>query len=513
MKKCFVIFFTILLSTFSTTALGLDNSYTVNDLKTLFSENNAVIYAINIRTFNAKDLNNNDLIEPEKGETSGNFINAVDRLDDFVNFGINTIHILPITPVGKVKAMGTAGSLYSMSSLTSLNPQLKDSTSPLSIEAQAKFFIDECHRRGIRVIIDLPSCGSYDLYMQSPDLFVLDKKSQPIVPSDWIDVRLFKTLNSDGTLNEDLFELHKNFIDMVQDLGADGIRADVATIKPYEFWVKLIKYANDKDPQFLFLAEASDSWNTPPSDAAVFTNYKKLLDAGFDGYYGSYFNLKNWKSVNDLKKQVVFNQNLSKKYNYKKSVIGSFATHDELSPILVGKENFSSMIMWLNATLPLNPYYIDGFPTGDTYLYSYANKKAVKTFTDDDYYYVHKGKMDIFNFSRRPDGNSKELLGDFFLSLKLRQFAQDVIVKGNFKVLPTTNSNIFSYSRSYQGKSVIVIINRNLEEKESVKIRIGNLCNDTHTIPIKAISSPKIQKGLITIDLNPGETVVLFSSK
>jgi hypothetical protein len=116
--------------------------------------------------------------------------------------------------------------------------------------------------------------------MSEPSLFVLDKKNQPEIPADWTDVRLFKTQNEDGSLSEELFLLHKKFIDMIQSLGADGIRADVATIKPYEFWVKLISYAREKDPQFLFLAEASDSWMVPPSNYAVFTNYKKLLQAG-----------------------------------------------------------------------------------------------------------------------------------------------------------------------------------------------------------------------------------------
>ena len=99
---------------------------------------------------------------------------------------------------------------------------------------------------------------------------------------------------TDEKINQDVLNAHKKFIDMILRIGADGIRADVATIKPYNFWAELIKYAREKDSQFMFLAEASDSWREPPSKYAEFTPYDKLLKAGFDGYYGSFFNLKEW---------------------------------------------------------------------------------------------------------------------------------------------------------------------------------------------------------------------------
>jgi hypothetical protein len=68
------------------------------------------------------------------------------------------------------------------------------------------------------------------------------------------------------------------------------------------------------------------------------------------------------------------------------------------------------MIIWLSATLPVNSYFLDGFATGDTYLYQYRNKKAPKSYTDDDYYFVHLGKMDIFNFSRPLEGITKAFI-------------------------------------------------------------------------------------------------------
>ena len=223
----------------------------VNNLRNSFLNNSTVIYAINMRTFNAGDKNGNGIIEFDQGEYSGNFINAIDRLDELKSKGITALHILPITPVGRMKALGTAGSLYSAGGFDSLNPQLKNNSVNLSIEEQAIKFIQAAHDRGIAVIVDLPACGSYDLYLQRPELFVKDASGQPVVPADWTDVRLLDAGN-EIKINQDVLNLYKEFVDYMMMLGVDGIRADVAHCKPAKFWKELIDYSRQKDKQFLW---------------------------------------------------------------------------------------------------------------------------------------------------------------------------------------------------------------------------------------------------------------------
>ena len=106
----------------------------VNDLRKLFLNNEAIIYEINLRTFGAQDTNKNGIIDFDEAEEGGTFLNAVQRLDELSQKGINTIHVMPVTPVGKTKALGTAGSLYAALSFDSLNPQLESKQSALSIE-------------------------------------------------------------------------------------------------------------------------------------------------------------------------------------------------------------------------------------------------------------------------------------------------------------------------------------------------------------------------------------------
>lgn len=487
-----------------------------NDLKSLFSRNQAVILAVNIRTFNANDKNNNDIIDFENGETSGNFVNAISRLDEIARQGINTIHLLPITPTGKIKAMGTAGSLYAISDFTKINPQLDDKTNDLTPEQEAKNFIKECHKRNIRVIIDLPACGSYDLFVARPDLFVTDSANKPVVPADWTDVRLFKAVNADGSLNDALYTEYKNFVDFVQRLGADGIRADVATSKPFAFWQSLITYAKSKDSQFLFLAEASDSWTEPIAKNTPFTPSYKLLEAGFDGWYGSYFDFKNWNTQQKFEKEFNLIKNIRKDFaikNQPKAVIGSFATHDEVSPIITGGKPFSRTIMWLQATLPVNSYFVDGFQTGDAYQYKYANQKAVKSDTDDKDYYVHKGKIDIFNYSRKPGSTDAQLAEDFVMANKLKLMALEMINLGNYTFLPTNDPSIFSYALTYKNSVMLVILNKDFVYSKKAEVAYKGVKPDDIITPLIFNAAPIFGKNKVSVDLTPGETVVFLISK
>ncbi len=481
----------------------------VNNLRRNFSKNSSIIYEINLRTFGAQDINKNGIIDFEDGEESGTFLNAIPRLDELAAKGINTIHVMPITPVGKTKALGTAGSLYAASSFNTINPQLVSNKSALSATAQARKFIDEAHKRGISVIIDLPSCGSYDLYMQRPELFVKDKSGQPVVPADWTDVRLLNA-GTETAVNKDVYGLFKGFVDMVIGLGADGIRVDVATNKPARFWKDLIDYSRMKDPQFLWLAEASESWTEAVSPYAVFTPYNKLLEAGFDGYYGSFFNLKNYKTGKELINQIVATNENINKYQDHKAVIGSFSTHDEMSPLLINGQKFSEMIIWLNATLPVNSYFVDGFDTGDNYIYMWANKEAFKTYTDDDYYFVHRGKIDIFNFSRQPKGKNEALQSAFVLGNRIKRGLSTIINNGRFVPLKSSNPSVFAYAESYNGQSVIVIGNLNFRTNSDVTISVPKLSNKNTVLPIKIDNIPVVGNGSISTVLYAGEVQVLM---
>ncbi|MCR5262206.1 MAG: hypothetical protein K6C94_10285 [Candidatus Gastranaerophilales bacterium] len=438
-----------------------------NDLRTLFLNNDAVIYEINMRSFNAVDKDGNGIVEVEKGEVRGNFLNAIDRLDELQDYGINAIHLMPINPVGKINAIGTAGSLYAMAEIADIDKNLTDTKSKLTSRQQLKKFIDECHKRNIRVMVDIPACASVDMSKKYPDMFVKDKDGNAIIPVDWTDVRLFKTVEEDGSLNQKLLDEHKEYIDMLIEAGADGIRADVAPIKPQQFWEELISYARSKDPEFMFLAETAEAW-APPKVPSPTANYVKLLEAGFDGYYGNCLNFLNFKSSKDF--AFIFKHILKlQKKGIKKSVIGCFDSHDLKSAYITSKD-FATAIMYMNATLPLNPYYVDGFQSGDKYDYAYSGKKAPITYTDSDIYHTHKNQIDIFNYSRKPGGDMPEMQKQLKETIALRKSFGDIVTKGSFKMLQTTHKDVYAYQRTLNNDVIITVVNANHSKTRNVSV-------------------------------------------
>ena len=144
-----------------------------NNLRSMIQSNSANILAIVPRTFNAKDTNGNGYIDGN--EQCGTFLNAIDRLDEVKADGFNTLHLLPINPPGKLKAMGTAGSVYSPLDLLEIDPMLIDKNDPRSPKEQVKAFVDECHKRDIKVMVDLPSCASYEMFTQHPEWMAMER--------------------------------------------------------------------------------------------------------------------------------------------------------------------------------------------------------------------------------------------------------------------------------------------------------------------------------------------------
>ncbi len=487
----------------------------VNNLRTMFISNGANIYALNIRTFGASDYNKNDIIEPELGEASGTFINAIPKLKTLSAIGINTIYLLPVTKTGKLKALGTAGSLYALDSFDTIDSNLLDKTDFTDdVNVQAKKFIDEAHKLGMHVIIDLPSCGSYDMSLEKPELFVKDKDGNTVVPSDWTDVRLFRVYNRDNSLNTALVDEYKNFIKLVQNLGADGVRADVAAIKPKEFWVEIINYARNNDPQFFFLAEASPKWTNPAKGYAPYATTEELLEAGFDGYYSDWSNLKEIKTNKDFYDKLAEDSKLINKFDGQKSMIANFATHDQVSPALLGYP-YWQMVNWLNMTLPVNPYTLDGFPAADAYVYKFQNQKAEKSLTDDDTYFVHKGKFDIFNFSRAPLSlDPKKLdMSEYLDAAKLRYIMYPLIISKTYDTLKTDNPSVFAIRKQLGQDSLVIIGNLDFVNAQKAKIKVPKLQKDDFVMPFKMQEAPVAKNGSFTVALKPFEIQVLAVKK
>ena len=174
-------------------------------------------------------------------------------------------------------------------------------------------------------------------------------------------------------------------------------------------------------------------------------------------------------------------QNLEMSYRLPKgkSLIGSFATHDDISPMFHGGADYCKMTSVLQATLPMmNPYIVDGFQSGDYYTRKFADQHSDETCTDSHEMTVHHGKLDLFNNSRKPFGNDPSI-GEFTADcFKVKEKYADVINRGSFIELDKigdTNDQIITYARHYKGKTLLVVANKNINRSVACKIKIPTL--------------------------------------
>ena len=460
-----------------------------NNLRSMIRNNESVMLAIVPRIFNAKDLNGDDRISLKSGEKVGTFLNAIERLDEVKEDGFNTIHILPIHPTGKKNAMGTAGSLYSPLKFIedngdlAIDPMLIDKNDPRTPKEQFKAFIDECHKRNIRVMLDLPSCASVELFENEPELMAFGRNGEDKTPQGWEDIRMFEPWAdiTKRTLNPALYEMHRQYVDACIDLGIDGIRADVARAKPTEFWDKLITYSHTKDPEFGWLAESYTYECASPMINMPFDRPEDLLRAGFDEYYGQYHIFHDWRNATEFNNYVKFNLDMSHRLPAGKSVIGSFLTHDDVSSMLHGGENFCKMTTVLQSTMPMcNPYFIDGFQTGDYYDYKYRNTIDPETRTDRLESNEHRYHLAIFNLARKPGGNNPDIERVIKGCAKMRAENLDVLADKNSSFIELDkredmNDQIITYARHNHDRTILVVANKNPNRNVTGIIEIPGL--------------------------------------
>lgn len=544
-----------------------------NNLRTMIQNNESVMLAIAPRIFSAEDTNGDEKISLNLGEKPGTFLSAISRLDELKDDGINTLHILPIHPPGLKNAMGTAGSVYSPARFLesdgtlAIDPILIDKNDPRTPSEQFKAFIDECHKRDIKVMIDLPSCASVSWFESEPELMAFGRNGEEKTPQGWADIRMFEPWDdeTERTLNPKLLEMHKQYVDACIDLGIDGIRADVARAKPTEFWDILIPYSHEKDPEFAWLGETYTYECASPQVNMPYDRPEDSLRAGFDEFYGQYHIFHEWKTATEFNDYVKLNLEMSHRLPAGKTCIGSFATHDDVSPMTHGGENYSNLTTIIQSTIPMcNPYFVDGFQTGDYYDYNYSHKdnnetvtyKMIKAeelennpelqeilnsgdFSTEGYYNYqyspkdsegdivklphfemehHAYKLDIFNLSRKPGGENPDIERVMRETLKMRNENKDLFADRASAFIELDKygdkkDQIITYARHNNGRTAVIIANKNPNRRLTGTILVPGL-SETQELKNMAPtygeerSEFQVAKGEIRVDLAPSGAFV-----
>ncbi|MEB3205733.1 MAG: hypothetical protein VKK59_00120 [Vampirovibrionales bacterium] len=479
-----------------------------NPLKQAMQRNRGVIYALNIRTFATQDKNNDGKYIWSMGET-GTFLSAIKRLDELKTLGVNTIHMLPIVDAGDMFKFGNAGSVYAIENMHRLNPQL----APPGVDAMAaaKLFINECHKRGIAVMADIPSCAALDLAIAKPELMLLDKKGHFKIPTTWQDIMMIKPDSPDVRRYFD------GFLDlMVNQLGVDGFRADVARARTDGFWQQAIQRYPDKAWLAETYTEETSAIANLPADRP-----QELLKSGFDSEYGQFHIFHNLPSADSYMHYLIdaYEKEL-KPAGAGKSFITSFYTHDDHSSLNVGGPTLMMLQAGLMATQPWsNVYMVDGWQSGDP------------------------NDLDIFNFSRQPGGHHPEIAHFMRHMLTLRaQHVQpsatvqpssgvalpnvassqanrpeigDLLTQGWFIPLKVNRpagedglNQVIAFARHLNGRTVVILANKDLNARHEASIQLPGLTSGSAMVRLSPVygqpSTISAQDNAVSVSLGPG---------
>lgn len=411
-----------------------------NRLKELLRTGQANVYALNIRTFGAEDVNRDGVITPSLGE-SGTFLRAEKKLDALKDMGFNVLHLLPILPSGRLNRLGSAGSVYAPSTYHEINPEYNTPGNGMNVFEEFQHFIQAAHQRGIHVMVDIPSCASEDLAEAHPETIAVDEFGRRLTPGDWIDIVAFAN-------NQAFQDYMEPFFDLMNRAGVDGFRCDVARYRSDEFWQHFI----DKYPEKGWFAESYVEEDDSPVMNIPRDRPWALLKDGFDSYYGQFhtFYLMTGQEYMDY---LVEAKKRMLTIGEPRAFMGTFYTHDDQSLMQHGGVPMAHLCSAMMCLQPFtSPYIMDGYLTGDPEAYN------------------------IFDYAPPAYGEHPEI--GLFLKrmLSLRQQLGPVVTEGSFTPIPveTTQpvSNVIAYTRNYKGKTLLVLANKDLANPQRASLTL-----------------------------------------
>lgn len=204
----------------------------------------------------------------------------VDVFPHIVGLGFNAVYINPF------HYAGFSGSLYAPKDYFSLNPICIDESAAESPMDQLKFVVDQAHKAGLKVVMDLVinhTSKDHPFVNEHPNWYVHDAQGNPQSPGAWENGRWVEwgdlaQLDNAAQDKEQLWAYWEQVLLYYIDLGFDAFRADGAYQVPSELWARLIAVAKERNPNALFLAE---SLGCTPAQSIT------LANTGFDYLFNS----------------------------------------------------------------------------------------------------------------------------------------------------------------------------------------------------------------------------------
>ena len=368
----------------------------------------AVIYEVYLRSFSKE----------------GTFKALEARVPELKKLGITIISLMPIHPIGELNRRGRLGSPYAVKDFYSVNHEF-------GTVDDFKSLVNTIHKNDLKIMITLvanQAAWDSQLLMEHPDWFVHNEEDAIVSPHpDLIDV---------AKLDYNQHELRKYIIAMmkywIREIGIDGFMCSKSELIPTDFW-EIARKELDKIKQVIMISES----NLPEYHLKAFDlTYSWTLHEALS-------NILNETATVDL-----LNDSLQTEQSQfpKGSLHLLFYTSHNNNEKPPADESFSSdrikTTAVLSFTLPVVPLIYNGEEAGNNRMPNLFNK------VDIDW--------------------SKELeFSELYRRLALLRQNHPALRYGSYNNVRNSDSTkVFSFIRSFETDSVLVVINFAKEKKK-----------------------------------------------
>ena len=464
---------------------------------TIVDDNNRVFYEIFTGSFS--DSNGDGV-----GDLRG-IINRLDYLNDGdpnsgKSLGIQGIWL---TPIFKSPTYHK----YDVSDYYTIDPAFGDMD-------DLKDLISECHKRGIKLILDLVlnhTSLQNEWFKKFKTAHVNNDETDPyydfysyLKKGEAISFGKFNMLsgttisyecnfvNEMPELNYDNEEVRKAVLDIAKyylDLGIDGFRFDAA---------KYIYYGNDeKSADFWnwYLTElrkiksdiytVGEVWSDESTIDVYYQQGLNCFNFSFSQFDGKISNSARMSKANGFVSYVEKYNNKIKEYSSDNMMIPFIANHDtDRAAGFLNVDGNAQMAANLYILTPGSPFIYYGEEIGIKGSRGSestdANRRLAMLWGDDDT--INNPIGSTYNPEYQTNGTVKDQLLDssslynHYKRLIMIRNANPEIARGEFKALNSDNSDIGGFISTYNGSSVCVIHNTS---KEAITINITTLTTQT----------------------------------
>ncbi|HHT39607.1 MAG: alpha-amylase family glycosyl hydrolase [Acholeplasmatales bacterium] len=268
----------------------------------------------------------------------GTFKSLEKDLNRIRNLGIDIIYLLPVHPIGELQRKGSVGSPYSIKDYLAIDDTF-------GTMEDFKALIKAAHQLNLKIMIDIVfhhTALDAKLLATNPEWYYYKNGKLSGKVGDWSDIT---DLDFE---KQPLWDYLIEVLLYYAKIGVDGIRADVASLIPIEFWLKARKALLKENPDFIMLAESvhlgfvkeiRDQGFYAASDSETYQAFDILYDYDIHDLFLNYLsdkgNLNRWLEA-IVKQESIYSNNyvkLRNLENHDQDRIASYFSADKLLQI------------------------------------------------------------------------------------------------------------------------------------------------------------------------------------